>query len=549
MKKRLSVDKLPNTVGEAIISRALAYPTKAFSVLAHNGAVSTLTYGDLAREAAGMSCRLRDRGVTRSDVVVIMMNHDNAIFPAFAGAMLLGAIPSIFPVLSPQQDAELFWAAHRRLFERLQPKIIVTDTANVGELRGQFPGFADRIATYPHFARAGDLGAFPIPQSDEDDIAFLQHSSGTTNLKKGVALTHRIVLAQAAAYSKALSLTQDDVIASWLPLYHDMGLIACFILPVLLGISTINVSPFEWVSRPSMLLDAIDRYGATLAWMPNFAFLHIVRTAPHSKTWNLSSLRALINCSEPCKPAAFDAFRKRFGGCGLRAEALQVCYAMAENVFAVTQTDLSAQPRRVTLTEDARSTEYLSCGKPIDGVSVRIVSDDGNLRDDGVLGQIQIAGSSLFGGYFLQPETASLRNGWYATGDMGFILDEELYVTGRMDDMLIVRGKNLYAHEIERTIRHDGLKPGRVVALGIYNERLGSQDLVIVAERADDATDADVKTTRLIKAEVFATTGATVSDVRLVERGWLLKTTSGKISREANARKYVKDFGLAGQSP
>ncbi len=434
------------TVPGAIIARALALPAKPFSILIESGGTKTLSYGDLAREAGAFSDWLRDRGTRKGDVVVVMMNHDNAIFPAFVGSMLVGAIPSIFPTLSPHQDPQLFWSAHQRLFERLRASVIVTDAANVHALRRHLPSVAARIVTCPNGHGAADVPAVRTALGDENDIAFLQHSSGTTNLKKGVALSHRIVLAQAASYSKALRLTEDDVIASWLPLYHDMGLIACFILPALRGVTTVNISPFDWVSRPSMLLDAVERYRATLAWMPNFAFLHIARTAPRSKSWSLSSIRALINCSEPCKPAAFDAFRERFEGCELRDEALQVCYAMAENVFAVAQTDLSVRPRSVTLDDGARAAEYLSCGKPIDGVSVRIADAAGDALADGVVGHVQVAGDSLFAGYYLRAETPSLKNGWYATGDMGFVTDGELYVTGRVDDMLIVRGKNLYAH-------------------------------------------------------------------------------------------------------
>ena len=145
----------------------------------------------------------------------------------------------------------------------------------------------------------------------------------------------------------------------------------------------------------------------------------------------------------------------------------------------------------------------------------------------------------MFSGYYLVTETTSLRGGWYSTGDLGFTLEGELYITGRMDDVIIIRGKNLYAHDLEYAITHEGVKPGRSVAFGIYNEKSGSQDLVVVAERSCVSTDRDLEIVRWIKAEIFAITGATVSDVHLVQAGWLVKTTSGKISREANAEKYL----------
>lgn len=547
------------TICDAIARNAAIHPEKPFAIVLGPASSKTLTYDTVMRQSRAYAAAFSERGVRAGDVVAIMLDFGEDIFPGFIGAMLVGAIPSIFPAMSSKQDPKIFWSTHQRVFDRIEPALILSDEANVALLITHTKGFRKQTASFAEILRDGAPHACDLAAPVESDVAFLQHSSGTTGLKKGVQLSHRAVLTQVKNYATALDASGDDVIVSWLPLYHDMGLIACFILPAILGLTTVQLSPFDWVLRPWTFLDAIETYGATLAWMPNFGFAHVARTAPRARRWNLSSLRAIVNCSEPCKSATFEAFRARFRNDGLRDEALQVCYAMAENVFAVTQTDLrkppaviAAEPGRAATegvvvpiepTAEALANEtYLSCGRPIDGVGIRIVDGDGQTVPDGRIGQIHVTGTSLFSGYYLVEKTTSLRDGWYSTGDLGFVLDGELYVTGRLDDLLIVHGKNIYAHDIEHAIRDQGFKAGRAVALGIYNQEAGSQDLVVVAEREPGAASNDVDIVRSVKAAIFACTGATASDVRLVDAGWLIKTTSGKISREANAKKYVAEF-------
>jgi acyl-CoA synthetase (AMP-forming)/AMP-acid ligase II len=338
-----------------------------------------------------------------------------------------------------------------------------------------------------------------------------------------------------------------------------MGLIACLITPLTLGMEVIALDPFRWVLKPQKLFDAIEEHCGTHVWMPNFAFLHLVRAVRAGKRqWDLSSVEAFINCSEPCTPNAFDAFAERWRDHGVRPETLTCCYAMAETVFAVSQTVPGVPALRVSVVADGYGTigqpvrlaaegapamHLLSCGAPLDGVAVRLVDDAGAPVADGCYGQIQVSAPFLFSGYYGAPERTAtvLTDGWYRTGDIGMVMDGEVFVCGRIDDMIIVNGRNLYAHEIEKVVASvDGVLPGRVVAFPHFAEEVGSNQLVVVAE--SDITDEDARLDlgTAISGEIMTAVGVLPAEVRIVPRKTILKTTSGKVDRRSNMLRYAE---------
>jgi acyl-CoA synthetase (AMP-forming)/AMP-acid ligase II len=400
----------------------------------------------------------------------------------------------------------------------------------------------------------------PVPASlpPPDSVALLQHSSGTTGMKKGVALSYASIALQLAAYRDALALDPACArIVSWLPLYHDMGLISSFLLPLWLGVPIVSIDPFDWVGRPELFFEGVERFGATHAWLPNFAFLHLARRISRKRTWNLRSLAALISCSEPCKPAAFDAFLDRFAAEGICPETLQTCYAMAETVFAVSQSDLTRPVRRLAIDPACINTfgpvrppalsgdalALLSNGRPIGGCRVAIQRGE-TIVGSNEIGEICIAADYMFAGYHLNDSAtrSALHAGWYRTGDIGFIDQEEIFVVGRIKDVVIINGKNVFAHDVEAAISQvAGVKPGRCVAFGRYSEKAGSEQLVVVAER-DGTPEADPLVQRNINRAVVEEVGVTCGDIRIVAPGWLVKTTSGKTSRSENSLKYAAEF-------
>jgi len=507
------------------------------------GVVKPLTGDRLARGSAAYAAALQAAGVGRDEVVLIALPHSEALLYSFFGAMTAGCVPSFIPPPTPKQDPALYWSSHRQLFERLGSGAIVSWRDNVDDLRRCLRGLPIQVFLSEDIdIDRENAPALPALARATSDVACLQHSSGTTGLKKGVALTFDAIDQQIDAYAAAIGLGATDCIVSWLPLYHDMGLIACLLLPFVRRTPIVWLDPFEWVARPAMLFDAIAAHRGTLAWLPNFAFHHLARTVADDARVDLSGMRAFINCSEPCKAETFDLFASRFADWGVRPDQLQVCYAMAEAVFAVTQTAMNSTPLRFHL----QGQTLLSVGSPVRDWQVRVIDRDGNPVPEGTIGEIAMTGGSLFAGYHKQPEETArkFRDGWYLTGDLGCQHAGDLFITGRVDDLIIVHGKNIYAHDVEFAMNQvPGVKAGRAVAIGLFVPEAGTQDLLLIAESTEPA-DRHLALGRAIKAAVVQLLGLAPRAVRIVEPGWLVKTTSGKISRAENLRKH-----LAGQQP
>ncbi len=524
----------------------------------------TLTYRAFFEQAARYAHALETAGVQPHDLVVLVLQHGPDVLYAFWGAMLLGAIPSIFPFLTPKLDPDHYYTSVRELVALSQVKAVISYGEMLHPLREHLDGIptlaalidVDRLA--PQGALSGYLDRAP---SRPEDTAFLQHSSGSTGLQKGVMLSHGAVLNQIAAYSTAIRLAPDDVIVSWLPLYHDMGLIAGFILPLVQGVHLVLMSPFHWVRDPQILLHAIHRHRGTLCWLPNFAYNFLATRVRRSALdgLDLSSLRAVINCSEPVRHESHLAFLERYRAYGLDENALHTCYAMAENTFAVTQSALDRPPRldvidraalmeqRIAQPSDARNgptVTMVSCGIPISNTEVRVVGADRHDLPERHVGEIALRGTSMLSGYYRRPDATAqaLDGGWYFTGDLGYLADGELYITGRQKDLIIVGGKNIYPQDIEHAINDvPGVHPGRTVAFGVFNEALGTEDIAVVAEvDTDDPAERDA-IAREIRARIATTTDTMAHYVHLVDSKWLLKTSSGKIARGANRDKFLTE--------
>ncbi len=530
-------------------------------VYARNGA-REVTQGALVAGARRWAAVLRERGARPGGVVLLSLPLSVELIEAFLGALWVGAVPSFMPYPSAKQDPRLFWSSHDQLFGRLGGGLIVT-SAETGQAIAANITQAAMVVVTPADAAAYQPDDLPVHPWRSGDIACLQHSSGTTGLKKGVMLSFEAIDAQIAAYRRALGIEAADTIVSWLPLYHDMGFVACLLMPLSLGVTTVLLDPFEWLADPLSLFDAVARHGGSFAWLPNFAFAHLVNAAyDDERRVDLSSLRAVIDCSEPCRAETLAVFEHRFAGWGLRPGRLATCYAMAETVFAVTQSPIGQPPRVVHLDrqalEDGRIKEIgqggasaLSCGLPLEGVAVAVFDDDLAPAGDGRVGQIAVKAPFLFAGYHLEPErtAAIFHDGFYLTKDLGFRIGDDVFVLGRRDDLLILLGRNVFAHQIEQILDAVvGLKPGRILAMGLENEAVGSQDLVILAEPSGEAIDS-----RTIRGEIChrleSIVGITPKKVVFVDQGWLVKSTSGKVSRAQNRRKYLAQAQAAREIP
>ena len=389
------------------------------------------------------------------------------------------------------------------------------------------------------------------PDCEPDDIAYLQFSSGTTGAKKGVEISHRALLWHVDHYAEAIELNQQDKIASWLPLYHDMGLVACCWLPFLTGTPLVAMSPFDWVKRPSLLFKAIEEYECTLSWLPNFAYNLLARSSPNGV--DLRSLRGLINCSEPILHSSHSNFQTRFSSCGFEPKSFCASYAMAENTFAVTSGGFR-EPLLVETVDrlklsgegwaqlidprEPNALSVVSSGTPLSDTQISIVKESGDPCDEGEVGIIEIKSPSLFKGYLGKGSALSSR-GTFSTGDLGYLRGDHLFVLGRADDLIIVAGNNILPQDIETIINQvDGTIPGRNVAIGVDSEEAGTQQLVVLVEtHLQDTAEREELKSELV-SRIVSGSGVRPSDVYLVPHMWLRKSTSGKISRRINKERY-----------
>jgi fatty-acyl-CoA synthase len=526
-----------------------------------------LTYGELLRGAAGYARTLEKNGVQPGEVVILIFQHSLELVYAYFGAILRGAIPSIMPFLTEKLLPERYRTDLAALVSITRPEAIFTYRDFEPEVRAALSTTSSVRAVMvsedadppcePDFEQLGGLSRKP------EDIVLLQHSSGTTGLQKGVALSHQAVHNQLESYRQAMHLDETDVIVSWLPLYHDMGLIACFLMPVLLGIPLVLLSPFDWVRAPYRLMQAVTKYKGTLTWLPNFAYNFCAqKVRPRDlEGVDLSTWRAISNCSEPMRYESQHAFYERFKPYGLKQAALCTCYAMAENVFAVTQGGVDAPVTIDAIDREAMQTEWEarpaiegrpsvpmpSAGRPISNTQVRVVDSKGRDLPERKIGELALKSDCMLSGYYHRPDITAkaFSDGWYLTGDYGYMADGEVYVCGRKKEIIIVGGKNIYPMDLEElAMGVKGVHPGRVSAFGIFDETSGTEDVVIVAEVETEDSAERERIADEIRQAVTRGSAVTLRHVHLVGPRWLIKTSSGKNSRLQNKEKYLKEIGM-----
>ena len=498
-----------------------------------------------------------------------------ALFVALISA---GRAASFFPPGSARQDAEAHAEQQREAVRKINPSSVLLMEGWEGALEGLDLGLAGYTRVLPRLSLQPRLAAGDGAQAmalfaralERTDPLFWQHSSGTTGIKKAVGVSGAALVRQYRSYWPAVARAAGGApvrVASWLPLYHDMGLLAGFLLPLLGGASLAIMDPFDWVDAPQRFLEMIEAEAASVCWMPNFAYRHYTRLRRAMPRRDLSSMRAWISCSEPCRHVDAVAFEDDYGPDGVAQGSVLGCYAMAETVFAASQLEAGGQ-RALVVGRDLKPGDrldgadsfettdrhpavgpqmqaVLSSGAPIEGMRAGIFVNGRASGEEGVYGEIGLASDFLFRRYRdLTPAQSNIRpDGVYMTGDLGVILGGRLYVFGRTKEIVIVNGKNLHVGDIEDRIGAvPGVRPGRAVAFGLDSAALGTEELVVVAEcdRDCELTDADIRA-GIVKAVSDAFL-VKPYDVRIIRERWLVKTTSGKLSRARNKAKYLRDF-------
>jgi acyl-CoA synthetase (AMP-forming)/AMP-acid ligase II len=457
--------------------------------------------------------------IPQRTLILFVKKLDIHLLAAYIGAMKAGHLPAqISPISSKVNTSE-----HRKKIHHIHEitgfGAVFTEEAT----HGLYEQFGDSMVFTPDSVVV--QGGHP-PVFDRHVDALVQFSSGTTGLQKGMVLTHEAIVAHMESYARALRINETDAIVSWLPLYHDMGLIACYLMPLMCGIPFYQMDPFDWILQPDLLLQAIEERSPTICYLPNFAYQVL---ANKGRVHDLSSIRLWINCSEPARLKSHHSFLDKFPSVG--PESLTVCYALAENTFAVSQT----LPWHNNSTRIHQSLNILSCGRLIPDVEVRIFNEEESDSE----GEIGIRSPFLFDRFL--DGSMPLKEGFYLTGDLG-CLDEnnELFITGRKKDLIIVHGKNIYPQDVEHVSSEiEGVYPGRSVAFGLWEDEMGTEELYVIVERKpiEPITPIKIAVQKAVNEEI----GIVPKRVEVVEHMTLVKTSSGKISRARNKEIYLDE--------
>jgi 1-acyl-sn-glycerol-3-phosphate acyltransferase len=544
------------------------------------GESPTLTFGELLGGAERVAADLAQRGIGRGDTVALMLPTSRDFFLSFAGTLLAGATP--VPIYPPFRADRISEYAERQsaILANAGARLLITfrEAASAAKILKPMVPSLEGVVTAEALVRSE--AAIPLGtqlHSRANDLALLQYTSGSTGNPKGVMLTHANLLANVRSIGEALGMRNEDVGVSWLPLYHDMGLIGAWLMPLYFGLPVVVMSPLAFLSRPAKWLRAFHRFRGTIGAAPNFAYeLAAAKISDDDlKGIDLSSWRAALNGAEPVLPATLDRFVARFAACGFRRETLLPVYGLAEASLAVTipqvgrgplvdrldRTVFALEGRAVPVTpetpaEDLNVISFVSVGPPVPRHDVRIVNEHGEDLPERREGQLWFRGPSTTQGYYrnevataaLLPE--GLAAGWVNSGDRAYRADGEIFITGRVKDIIIHAGHNLYPHEIEDCVAHvAGVRKGCVVAFGASDPIAGTERLVIVAESRERNRAARERLAQAIIARVTESLGQPPDKVEVVPPNAIPKTSSGKLRRDATKQKFLSGELYSGARP
>ncbi len=522
------------------------------------GAVSehrALTVRDTRALALARASALHALGCRRGERIALLIPPSERLITTFLGCMYMGLVPSILAWPTARVDPGKYQRNLTGIMRGLAADWLVTQDL-AAETLGTAVGTTKVLLT----ERLMTTTASPIsPALLEEGTAFIQFSGGTTGTQKSVPVSHALLHRALTNYAASLDLRDDDHLISWLPLYHDMGLIANLLMPFVFRLPVTVFAPMEWIADPLPYLRAIGEQRATMTWMPNFAYGFLAdRVDLPAGTLDLSSMRSFNNGSEPARVETMDAFIDKMTPHGLDPAALHSAYGMAEAVLALSQTSASDPPRRLTISSDAfgqgrlepsavGSRKLISCGPPVRGVAIRIVDAHDDECAPGSVGEIWIKGSTVMEDYLDAAKSekgarwAFTSDGWFRTGDLGALLDGHVYVTGRKKDLVIAAGVNIYPDEVELAVSSvDRVHAGRVVAMGIEDPSSGTELFVVIAEVDDDADLADAaQLEQQVRAAATSVAGVSPDRVHIVPPRWMIKSTAGKVSRPETREKLL----------
>jgi acyl-CoA synthetase (AMP-forming)/AMP-acid ligase II len=524
------------------------------------------TYKNLIDSAKRFSVKIRELGIKPGEVCATIIRHNPKFYPLYLGISRAAALPAVLAYPNPRLHPDKFRQGLEGMALRSGLDYILTERELEPIVKPliEKSGSTIKAVYFPlEWEFNGELNSKLDAEVEEiasktkdTDPMLLQHSSGTTGLQKPVVLSHRAILCHVKNLGAALKLTEKDKIASWLPLYHDFGLIAAYQIPLAYGITTIQIDPFEWVLAPVLLPEVISKEKATTSFSPNFAYNVLAEKINEEELegLDLSSLRIIVNAAEPIRHDSHEKFIARFKKYGLNPLALAGLYGMAEVTLGATLTapgkpipELSVDRNELSrgimklANKDSVLRVCVSSGQPIDGCKLKIVDENRNEIEDGLVGEVAVTSASMFDGYRNYPEKTAevVANGLYYSGDYGFRWKGEYYIIGRKKDIIICAGKNIYPEDIEDVMNNvEGLIPGRTIAFGQEDVDMGTEFVAVVSETRAE-TDEDKNKVRMNILKAGMSIDIIIHKVYLVPPRWLIKSSSGKPSRKANKERLI----------
>jgi acyl-CoA synthetase (AMP-forming)/AMP-acid ligase II len=557
------------TVTEAIPGTAARWPGHGYTFQDLKGDETFYSFAEVERETARRAGALQALGLAKGDRLGMVLIEPRDFVLTFLACLRVGVVPvPFYPPLGLGNFAS-YSARIGRLLESCGARMLFASRrleSVLWALVSEVPCL-ERLITDKHLER--DHPPPVYPEIGADDVAFLQYTSGSTDDPKGVMITHGCLVANSEGILGSGGLQGDssrDVGVTWLPLYHDMGLIGFVVAPLCFGISVIFIPTLRFLRDPTVWMETIHRHRATISFGPNFAYGFVARrsTPEQLARWDLSCLKVLGCGGEPVHPDTVRSFSERFAQhARMQPDLVRPGYGCAEGTLTTSLTPMNEGLRLNTVDADTFGTRgvaaparegrpvltHVACGVPIPGHEVVVVDKDKKEHrlPDGVEGEILFRGPSVAPGYFHNEKATreTFRDGWLYTGDLGYLLDGHVYVTGRIKDLIIYHGRNYHPQSIEWPVGNlPGVRKGNVVAFSVPGE--DSEEVVVVLERTGSGDGGELLI-REVKRVMQAEAGLAAHDVVLLPKHRLPKTSSGKLQRRKTREMYLNgELGQAG---
>jgi len=542
------------TVPEMLINTVSQYPDHGIGFI-HNENIDFLSYEDLLQKAKSYLFGLRNLELKRGETIILALNKNEETVPVLWACFLGGIVPTIlqppvsFAEINPAYDKII------NVYQKMgNPLVVLSDDIAA---KWESTIIPDKNIIPASYIKTSDEEP-DIEKPDDNDIAFVQFSSGSTGEPKGVVLTHKNIRTNLRAIAIALEAHTGDNSVNWMPLYHDMGLFGYHILPISYHYNQYLIETTDFIVRPFIWLDVIDKVQGTILGCPNFGqemiLKHLKRKKPSD--WDLSSVKVICNGAEPISYRIMNDFIEKLEPYKLRREAMMPVYGMAEATLAISfppllsvQTivpfkryDLQFDNKAIRAMKDDSSAQYIvGVGQPLTDIEIRIVDDYDNIITDSSVGHIHIKGPGVTSGYYNDPDenNKSFCGDWLRTGDQGFIYDSNLFINGRYKDVIFMHGRNFYANDLESiALQVENVTSGKIIFGGVFDEEAGSDKLILFL--AGSLSKRVVETFLEVQKLFRNTLGLSPNILIPIHSNKIPKTSSGKIQRYKLISKYLK---------